>query len=124
VDCSHEWLWTISPHKGKMLSNEDFALAVRIRLGAGGPDEDVACANCGDTIIGPAGTHGLLCARGIPLSGQRAHMASSVLAVHFVAATTPSETKSSLMPKASTPAQKLSLSVWWARDQRSALRTY
>jgi hypothetical protein len=66
ADCNHEWLWAISKHKGKSLSNEDFALAARIRLGSGGPGDDVICANCGEAALGPAGTHGLLCVQEAP----------------------------------------------------------
>ena len=71
-DCSHEWLWAISKHKGKVLSPDDFALANRIRLGAGGPGSDVICANCGECILGVAGTHGLLCSRGPSTRGHNA----------------------------------------------------
>ena len=63
-DQCHDWLWSISPQKGRVMPSQDFALAGRIRLGAGGPDEEVICANCGQAIIGPSGCHGLLCARG------------------------------------------------------------
>ena len=69
-DCSHEWLWAISAHKGKTLNHTDFADAVRIRLGAGGPPEEMICANCGNCIMGPRGTHGLLCARGPSTRGH------------------------------------------------------
>ncbi|CAK0846886.1 unnamed protein product [Prorocentrum cordatum] len=68
----HDWLWAISPHKGRIMTSEEFALAVRIRLGAGGPDEEVVCANCGECIIGPSGSHGLLCARGPCNAGHNA----------------------------------------------------
>ena len=52
------------------MSNEDFALAARIRLGAGGPGDDVICASCGEAALGPAGTYGLLCARGPSTRGH------------------------------------------------------
>ena len=80
TDCNHEWLWGISKHKGKTLSNEDFATAVRIRLGTGGPEDEVICANCGEAILGPAGTHGLLCARG---PSTRGHNAVRDVLFHF-----------------------------------------
>ena len=62
--CHHEWLWSVSKHKGSTMSSTDFATAVRIRLGAGGPDQEVICANCGQSVLGQSGTHALLCARG------------------------------------------------------------
>ena len=46
------------------MSSFDFATAVRIRLGAGGPDEEVICANCGEATLGRSARHALLCARG------------------------------------------------------------
>eukprot|EP00959_Pyramimonas_sp_CCMP1952_P164502 3439023-Pyramimonas_sp.AAC.2 len=46
------------------MTSGEFALAVRVRLGAGGPGEEVVCANCGECIIGPSGSQRLLCARG------------------------------------------------------------
>ena len=46
------------------MSTSDFATAVRIRLGAGGCDQEVLCANCGQAILEPSGSHALLCARG------------------------------------------------------------
>ena len=49
--------------KGKTLSSENFALAVRIRMGTGGLEDGVICANCGEGNLGPAGTHGLICAK-------------------------------------------------------------
>ena len=62
--CNHEWMWSISKHKGRTMSSRDYAAAMRIRLGAGGPDQEAICANCGIAVLGPSGSHGLLCARG------------------------------------------------------------
>ncbi|CAK0866521.1 unnamed protein product [Prorocentrum cordatum] len=71
-DGSHEWLWAVGPNKGKTLSKDDFVTAVRLRLGAAGPDDFAPCGNCGDGVIGPVGTHGLLCACGPSARGHNA----------------------------------------------------
>eukprot|EP00973_Karenia_brevis_P094146 12421015-Karenia_brevis.AAC.1 len=38
-ECDHEWLWATDPNKGKILGARDYVDAVRLRLGAAGPDE-------------------------------------------------------------------------------------
>ena len=73
--CSHEWLWSISKHKGNTMTSSDFATAVRIRLGAGGSDEEVYV----QTAV-------RLCL------GRLVHMRSSVHAGPATGVTTRSET--------------------------------
>ena len=70
-ECNHEWLWAVDPNKGKTLSADDYVHAVRLRLGAAGPDEPTQCANCGG-LLGPSGAHSLLCARGPSTRGHNA----------------------------------------------------
>ena len=71
-DVNHEWLWRIDPNKGSALHPDEYAAAVRLRLGAAGPSEVVTCANCGDALLGPSGFHCLLCARGPSTRGHNA----------------------------------------------------
>ena len=70
--CSHEWLWNVSPHKGKTMSNSEYFMAVRLRLGCAGPDEPMACSNCDGGILERSGRHCLLCARGPSTRGHNA----------------------------------------------------
>ncbi len=69
---SHEWLWSLDAHKGDALAVDDYVAAVRLRLGAAGPPEEVPCANCGNNLLGPVGTHALLCAPGPSTRGHNA----------------------------------------------------
>ena len=62
----------VSPHKGKPLTDSEFTMAARIRLGCAGPDEPAACANCDGGILGRAGTHAMLCAKGPSTRGHNA----------------------------------------------------
>jgi hypothetical protein len=71
-DVSHEWLWRIDAHKGPALSPDDYAAAVRLRLGSGGPAEAVPCACCSNALLGPSGLHAMLCARGPSTRGHNA----------------------------------------------------
>jgi hypothetical protein len=43
-DCSHEWLWALSRHKGPVLDSQHYVEALRLRLGCAGPSEPVPCA--------------------------------------------------------------------------------
>jgi len=69
---NHEWLWRIDPNKGAALSPDDFVAALRLRLGAGGPSESVPCACCNNALLGPSGSHALLCAQGHSIRGHNA----------------------------------------------------
>ena len=69
-DCSHEWLWATSQNKSSKLGSKDFVTAVRLRLGAAGPDEPSMCGLCGKATIGSNGAHCLLCAKGQSTKGH------------------------------------------------------
>ena len=38
-ECNHEWLWQTSPDIGACFTPVEYVTAVRLRLGAAGPDE-------------------------------------------------------------------------------------
>ena len=69
--CNHEWLWALSPHHGPTLQDEEYVEAVRLRLGAGGPEEPVPCRLCGGVLDG-AGSHAMCCATGEATRGHNA----------------------------------------------------
>ena len=69
--CNHEWLWALSPQHGPTLQDDEFVEAVRLRLGAGGPEEPVPCRLCGGVLDG-AGSHALCCATGEATRGHNA----------------------------------------------------
>ncbi len=71
ADCSHDWLWRLSPNHGPTLDSSDFVTAVRTRLGAGGPDEPTPCRICGG-VLDPSGWHALCCALGEATRGHNA----------------------------------------------------
>ena len=87
-DVSQEWLWRIDANKGPALSPDDYAAAVRLRLGSGGPAEAVPCA----------------CHPG--------SMRCSVLVVRASEATMPSGMNSSKSLSRLTPRQRLSPLGW------------
>ena len=61
----HCWLWSIcSRDEDTSINNEEFAEAVRIRLGAGGPTEAIECRNCGNARLDSAGIHASKCCIG------------------------------------------------------------
>ncbi len=69
--CNHEWLWALSPQHGPVLQEDEFVEAVRLRLGAGGPEEPVQCRLCGG-VLDSAGSHALCCATGEATRGHNA----------------------------------------------------
>ncbi len=71
-DANHEWLWAVHAKKNKVMNNEEYVSAVRLRLGCGGPEEPSVCGNCGEATIGRNGTHGLLCCKGESTRGHNA----------------------------------------------------
>ena len=70
--CSHDWLWGLDPHKGPVLSHQEYVTAVRLRLGAAGPDEPVRCGNCGEAMLSTSASHALCCAKGPSTRGHYA----------------------------------------------------
>ena len=69
---SHEWLWNVAPHKGKTMSNAEYSMALRLRLGCAGPDKPLACSSCDGGILERSGRHALLCAKGPSTRGHNA----------------------------------------------------
>ena len=58
-DASHDWLWAVGPHKGARIDSADeFAAAVRLRLGCGGPTDPVQCSCCGVGTLQCSGCRG------------------------------------------------------------------
>ena len=45
-DVDHTWPWHLSKHHGPLLSHSEYVGAVRVRLGAAGPDEPAPCELC------------------------------------------------------------------------------
>ena len=50
-ECSHEWLWQHSIVTGPILRDVGYVTAVRLRLGAAGPDEPAVCGYCGTSLL-------------------------------------------------------------------------
>ena len=70
-DASHDWLWAVGPHKGARIDSADeFAAAVRLRLGCGGPTDPVQCSCCGVATLQCSGEHALHCAAGESTRGH------------------------------------------------------
>ena len=69
--CNHSWLWALCPNHGPTMQNNEFVEAVRLRLGAAGPDEPLPCRLCGAVLDG-AGSHPLCCAPGEATRGHNA----------------------------------------------------
>ena len=59
---SHDWLWSLNPAYGAAVPPDEFATAVRVRLGAFLTDEPVLCPRCGESIVERTAAHGLCCA--------------------------------------------------------------
>ena len=68
-EVKHSWLWALNKNHGPVIPSEEYTDAVRIRLGAAGPDEPAPCARC-DNIIDSAGSHCLTCAIGPATRGH------------------------------------------------------
>ncbi len=72
---NHDWLWSINPAHGFVLSPESFVTALRLRLGLpvatyAGP---LPCGECGRELnADQLGQHALLCARGCRVLGHNA----------------------------------------------------
>ena len=79
----HGWLWALNDKHGPILHPGEYVDAVRVRLGAAGPDEPAPCARCGGTID-TTGAHCLTCATGPATRGH--HMVARE--VHGLAAIT------------------------------------
>ena len=101
-DCSHEWLWQHFPETSPVLSSLEYVTAVRLRLGAAGPDEPPSAAIVGCNYL---------------MRRPRTHFAAPTA----LPATTLCATSYTLPPICPTPALNLSHWVWSPLIQRSAL---
>ena len=63
-----------------VLENDEFAEAVRVRLGAGGPTDVGVCGACGQAVLDAGGSHASCCAVG---EATRGHNAVRVLLFDF-----------------------------------------
>ncbi len=64
------WMWQLNRAHNSCLEGEDYAHAVRMRIGAGGADSDAVCGCCGAAYLGGDGAHCLCCA---PAESTRGH---------------------------------------------------
>ena len=67
---SHDWLWSIGPGAGGLLEPDEYATAVRHRLGADHVDETILCCSCGRALLDTSGSHALCCAPGASTRGH------------------------------------------------------
>ena len=58
----HDWRWAFNPAHGATVAAGDFAMGLRIRLGAYLTEEPTLCQRCGKEILERTATHGLCCA--------------------------------------------------------------
>ena len=63
--CHHGWLWQHSPETGPVLAPVEYVTAVRLRLGAAGPDEPAVCGYCGKQLLDASAAHALCCANSV-----------------------------------------------------------
>ena len=70
--CNHDWLWALSPNHRPTLQNDEFVEAVRLRLGAAGPEEPVPCRICKNGVLDTSGSHALCCSLGEATRGHNA----------------------------------------------------
>ena len=63
--CNHEWLWQSSPDVGLAFTPVEYVTAVRLRLGAAGPDEPAVCGRCGVSLLDACAAHALCCANAV-----------------------------------------------------------
>ena len=64
-ECNHEWLWQTAPGLGACFTPVEYVTAVRLRLGAAGPDEPAICGRCGGALLDASAAHALCCANGV-----------------------------------------------------------
>ena len=68
----HRWLWALSNGHGLKMTNEEYALAIRIRLGCRLFDDAEICPMCKTQVLDPAGYHTTCCAKGESTRGHNA----------------------------------------------------
>ena len=64
-ECNHEWLWQTAPDVGPAFTPVEYVTAVRLRLGAAGPDEPAVCGRCGVSLLDASAAHALCCANAV-----------------------------------------------------------
>jgi hypothetical protein len=78
---NHEWLWAVNPAHGYVLHPDDYAVALRLRLGLSVVEYEgeMKCEECGlEMEAEDVGRHALLCAKGKRTTGHnrvRDHLA-------------------------------------------------
>ena len=65
-----DWMWKLNRAHGGCVEGEDYAHAIRMRLGASGADSDALCGCCGAAYLGGDGAHCLCCA---PAASTKGH---------------------------------------------------
>ena len=58
----HSWLWALGKRKQQVLPEEEFVIAVRLRLGADLIEDAITCAYCHEQMLDSSGHHALVCA--------------------------------------------------------------
>ena len=64
-ECNHEWLWQSAPDVGPAFTPVEYVTAVRLRLGAAGPDDSAICGRCGVSMLDASAFHALCCANAV-----------------------------------------------------------
>ena len=64
-EINHEWLWQSAPDVGPAFTPVEYVTAVRLRLGAAGPDEPAICGRCGVSMLDASAFHALCCANAV-----------------------------------------------------------
>jgi hypothetical protein len=67
---SHDWLWVVGTSEGGGMSDEEFLVAAKLRLGADHAAESMACQCCGRAMLHPDASHALCCAPGPSKQGH------------------------------------------------------
>ena len=67
---SHDWLWQFNPVFDSYLPKDEYAMAVRIRLGAFLTDEACICPRCNDEVMSRTASHALCCASSEGIHGH------------------------------------------------------
>ena len=68
----HSWLWASRKQKQQVLSEEEFVIAVRLRLGADLIDDAITCAYCHEQTLDSSGHHALVRAGSHAVRGHAA----------------------------------------------------
>ena len=61
-DVDHTWLWKLNPRRGSILHADEYADAVRFRLGCVRPVEPAVCAACNTGLHDTGALHASCCA--------------------------------------------------------------